>query len=436
MSVNESEARLAELSRQTFLSMWSYQNPFYEQGKELCDVLIVYGDDVIVMSDKVIPYKEHEQPGVAWRRWYERAVSDSVNQLRGAKKTITLRPNSIYLDAKASSPFPLELPKVARIHLIAIAHGCEGVCQQVFGRPSLVVDSRPSTQGKEFHVGVYFPEFVHVLNRTALDALFECFDTTVDLIHYLREREQLFAGGAAWVHGEEDLIALHMRIRQPGGAGGIATTVGKRGSDEPAAVPDEWERLSQSSRFLNRREELAASYLIDNVIEQLAWEFESETMLIGQDLALAVHEKAFRTLASEPRMARLMIGHALADVLTEDPRTYWSVAVESPEHSDVLYVWLIYPEVDDDEPDEELERDVGSNLGMYVFVAMAKFPNHHRFYGIAMPNIESQRTSRMFIFSQRNVWNDEMQQEAELLSRRHGIFSHIDSSTIVVTRSV
>eukprot|EP01136_Pigoraptor_vietnamica_P034255 Opistho-1_new@97986 len=110
MSVNESEARLADLTRHTFLSMWSYQSPFYEEGKELCDVLIVFGDDVIIISDKAISYAKDKLPEVAWRRWYRKAVLASVRQLQGALKTIKSTPEIIHIDAKVSSPFPLEFP--------------------------------------------------------------------------------------------------------------------------------------------------------------------------------------------------------------------------------------------------------------------------------------------------------------------------------------
>jgi hypothetical protein len=76
----------------------------------------------------------------------------------------------------------------------------------------MVVDSRPEAATERFSVGIRFPEFVHVLNRTALDTLFECFDTTVDLVHYLHEKEKLFSARAGiWVSGEEDLIALYTR---------------------------------------------------------------------------------------------------------------------------------------------------------------------------------------------------------------------------------
>jgi hypothetical protein len=138
VSVNESEARLAELSRRTFMSMWSYQNPFYKEGKELCDVLIVFGQDVMIISDKVIGYAEDKDSTTAWSRWYRKAVGASVTQVLGALKTIKNRPNSIHLDAKVSSPFPLEFPDPtkARYHLVAVVHGSEQACAARYGTPT------------------------------------------------------------------------------------------------------------------------------------------------------------------------------------------------------------------------------------------------------------------------------------------------------------
>jgi hypothetical protein len=109
MSVNESEARLADLTRQTFLSMWSCQNPFHEKGKELCDVPIVIGNEVIIISDKVISYAEDKSPEVAWGRWYRKAVFASVRQLEGALKTIKSTSEAIHLDAKVSSSARLRI---------------------------------------------------------------------------------------------------------------------------------------------------------------------------------------------------------------------------------------------------------------------------------------------------------------------------------------
>lgn len=72
-----SEAYLAELSRRAFLSPWLYSNVFTDEGqragkgvgRELCDLLVVFGNDVIVFSDKHIGLSQQGDVGVNWTRW-------------------------------------------------------------------------------------------------------------------------------------------------------------------------------------------------------------------------------------------------------------------------------------------------------------------------------------------------------------------------------
>jgi hypothetical protein len=59
-----SERILAQLCEGTFLNLWSYPNLYKDQGKkggnsdgkELCDLLVVCGNDVIIFSDKSIEF--------------------------------------------------------------------------------------------------------------------------------------------------------------------------------------------------------------------------------------------------------------------------------------------------------------------------------------------------------------------------------------------
>ena len=434
MSVNESEARLADLSRRTFLSMWSYQNPFYEEGKELCDVLIVFGDDVIIISDKVIRFADDKGLEVAWGRWYRKAILASVRQLLGALRTIRNAPHTIHLDAQVSSPFPLEFPRSdrARYHLIASAHGAEAACAQEAGTASLALDSRLSADGNSpLTVGVQFPEFVHVFNRTALDALFECFDTAADLVRYLAAKEALLKERRVTLTGEEDLIALYMLGRRPDGRsplGALITTQNDGAGSVPAGL---WSSLRREAGFALRRKTLAASYIVDHVIEQLANEYLTGRMLVSQDKELSYHANAFQILAMESRMCRMLLAQGVIDVLTEDPRTFWSVAVESADQPGVLYVWLVYPVVGQSVPDGELEAVVGGELLDYVFVAMGKFQHAEVVFGIALANAADTRTSRMFRVCSRQGWNEEMQKAAEALGKAKGIFAHIESTTYV-----
>jgi hypothetical protein len=53
------ERFLARLCSKSFLSLWSYPGVYRDQGKrgpgdgkEICDLLVVFGDDIVVFSDK------------------------------------------------------------------------------------------------------------------------------------------------------------------------------------------------------------------------------------------------------------------------------------------------------------------------------------------------------------------------------------------------
>ena len=75
-----SEKKLAALGYQTFLRLWSYPNPYKLQsnGKELCDLLIVFDNHIIIFSDKDCVYGNSDDPKVDWRRWYKRAIQKSA----------------------------------------------------------------------------------------------------------------------------------------------------------------------------------------------------------------------------------------------------------------------------------------------------------------------------------------------------------------------
>ena len=59
--VTESEHRLVKLGEKVFMGLWSYPNPMIKTSsgfQELCDLLVVCGDTVLVFSDKNIKFNE------------------------------------------------------------------------------------------------------------------------------------------------------------------------------------------------------------------------------------------------------------------------------------------------------------------------------------------------------------------------------------------
>jgi hypothetical protein len=98
-----SEKYLAGLADKTFLSLWSYPNLFIDRkrggkgdGKELTDLLVVCGDDIIIFSDKSIEWPEGVAFNFAWSRWYRRAIEKSVAQIRGAERRLAEFPERVF----------------------------------------------------------------------------------------------------------------------------------------------------------------------------------------------------------------------------------------------------------------------------------------------------------------------------------------------------
>ena len=95
--VTPSEGYLRKLCKRTFLSLWSYPNPFRDQaggaqdGKEICDLLVVFENDVIIFSDKHCEFPNSADLDLDWARWYRRAVEKSARQLVGCR---TVDPDS------------------------------------------------------------------------------------------------------------------------------------------------------------------------------------------------------------------------------------------------------------------------------------------------------------------------------------------------------
>lgn len=83
--VTKTERILHRLCAGSFLRLWSYGNVYKNQaisgenrqGKEICDALVVFRNNVIIFSDKEIAFPDHENVDIAWRRWHRRAIEKS-----------------------------------------------------------------------------------------------------------------------------------------------------------------------------------------------------------------------------------------------------------------------------------------------------------------------------------------------------------------------
>jgi hypothetical protein len=73
------EKYLSELCDDTFLKLWSYPNPFREPGKELCDLIAVFGNHVFLFFDRhTNAFERESDPDRAWERWKKEAIDKQI----------------------------------------------------------------------------------------------------------------------------------------------------------------------------------------------------------------------------------------------------------------------------------------------------------------------------------------------------------------------
>jgi hypothetical protein len=218
------EKNLAALADNIFLNLWTYPNLFKRDGKELCDVLVVCGDDVLIFSDKNIAWQKGDDFGLSWSRWYRRAIEESAAQINGAARYLREHPDELFLDAACKEKFPLALPPLdrRRLHHIAVALGASEACTENYKvgyfpiNPDLKGASHIDTTVEDFArfaIGDVQPEdaFIHVLNESALELLARELDTVTDFVRYLTRRERIIRSGHLLaLAGEHDLLGHYL----------------------------------------------------------------------------------------------------------------------------------------------------------------------------------------------------------------------------------
>ena len=111
---NEGEQFVNQLAFSTFFKYWCYPSPKLENGnkKEICDLLIIFKDIVIIFSVKNYEFKGNHN------RYFNSTISKATKQINGAYKTLFSR-GEVYIkhpDKEFQEIFPKHsLKKVFRI---------------------------------------------------------------------------------------------------------------------------------------------------------------------------------------------------------------------------------------------------------------------------------------------------------------------------------
>lgn len=334
VGLTSTERYLARLAERSFLNLWSYPNAYRDQGrpgsgdgKELCDLLVVCGQHIIVFSEKNINWPNGDVT-IAWRRWAKRALLDSTKQVRGAERWITQFPDRIFLDHQCTRSFPIDLPTrdEAVIHRIVVARGAGEACKRHFrdGMGSLRVrtdvqdDRHFSPVAYLFTVGDLDPKgsFVHVLDDVTLNILLGELDTIVDFTSYLTKKAAFVRSGSLRsAAGEQDLLA-HYAVRV--NDHGDHDFTGNGGYGGPFDLqPGLYQRLVRDRRYVARKQADRIAYVWDRLIETFTGHMIDGTSMVldGYPYDIRQNELGVRHMALQRRVARRTLGAAVGDAL-------------------------------------------------------------------------------------------------------------------------
>ncbi|GAA4133903.1 hypothetical protein ACFFTN_06670 [Aminobacter aganoensis] len=336
------ERTLAGFADRSFLRLWSYPNTFNDRtksstggGQEFADLMVVFGPHILIFSDKDATWQADKPVGLAWSRWYRRAVNASIGQLVGAERWLDLHPDRIFIDKQCEQRLPISLPpKEERItHLIAVANGCNAASRKYFGHARGTFMIEPSLKGgshvdldrknfRPFTVGDTNPDgtFVHVFDQAGLELVMRELDTITDFTDYLQARARLLRSGRlAIAAGEDDLIATYMmNAFTDGKAAFVPKKLRIKARRSVFVIPEgQYETYASSTIYHQFNGAKESSRLWDRVIELISDDVLKGTSigLLGYAPSTELSERGLRVMAAENRINRIHLAQILWSAL-------------------------------------------------------------------------------------------------------------------------
>ncbi|UWU66097.1 hypothetical protein [Bradyrhizobium sp. NC92] len=419
-----SEKLLAELCDKSFLKLWTYPNLFKKPGKELTDLLVVFGNDVIIFSDKSCGYPDTGDVDLDWKRWYRKSIADSAHQIAQAERWIRTCPDRVFLDVKCTEKLPIDLPDASemRVHRVCVALGALDRAEAETGTRALKIEPAVLNDSVRFTVGTtdMAAGWVHVFDDTSLTIALSELSTITDFIHYLDSKVALMqSGNFKFADAETDILAYYLWNGR--------TVPAEEG--DYRLEPDLWTQVESSEQFLAGREENKVSQFWDGLIEYINGHYLSETLEFGNEMTMSEHERTVRILAGETRFYRRVLSKVILQRREAARKQAISTLLPS-EQNDVSYV--LYVGQGDQGGDHAAYRtERAEDLQLRCVAAKAANPEKRFVIGIAMDAAGVKGSSEDFVFMDTAAWTAEEIQNAQKMRAELGYFKE---GTAVMSR--
>lgn len=416
--VTPTERLLAELCDRTFLRLWSYPNPCRDDGKELCDLLVVFENDVLIFFDRENRRFDQnpEDVDLAWKRWRKEVIDKQVATAHGAEKYIRSG-RSIYLDPRKSQPFPIPInPEKVRFHKIVVAHGVKEACKRA--SPANVAGSLAiSYEGHDverldhpFFVQIDRGNPVHILDSENLEIALSELDTIFDFTAYLDAKLEAIQRHRSLTYcGEEDVIAHYfLNFDEAKNRHMIGTL---DAFDTVYIGEGEWADFERSEPYARRKEANRSSYFWDRLL-QITSENALKGVLGGSSQPF--HGKsALHFMAMEPRFSRRGLSDFMLRSIRNFPETEGpivrNVSLMPSFYAGTVYVFLQLKASDQLRSLATYREVRSSMLEIACGAAKLRLPDIKRAIGIATdaPKFAGKTNSEDMLLMEFEDWSAE-----------------------------
>lgn len=443
--VTPSERYLKNLCDRTFLSLWSYPGVYRDQGqtqsqklgKEVCDLLVVFENHVIIFSDKNCEFPNSGNIALDWRRWFRRAVEASAKQLWGAERWIRNYPSRLFIDPYCQQKLPIQFPDLttAKFHRIVVSHGASNRCIEEYGgsgsfmiNSSLEEKAHYDENQPNFHpfaIGHITPEqgYVHVLDDTTLGIILETLDTISDFTDYLEKKEMLLTPKQIKVFatGEEDMLAFYLQKLNADKEHDFVIPPKMNGIFFEEGF---WADFCKSEERLSQIQANHTSYAWDALIEKFTKHIIEGTQYYTTSSGIQDSEIFLRFMARENRTRRRLLADCLLDLIEKTPKQMRATRVVIPSKPrEPHYLFLLLPHLKN--VPEEQYREVRRNfLNACCLVIKLRFPDALDVVGIATETGREPYRSEDAVYFDGRSWNEELRAEAISLQNDLGILTN------------
>ncbi|MGM4903797.1 SEC-C metal-binding domain-containing protein [Tardiphaga sp. 866_E4_N2_1] len=324
IGVTETERLLAQFCDKSFLRLWSYPNPYKDDGHELCDLLAVFDNHVFIFFDREnhLPDTPDKDPMVVWNRWKRSVIDRQTKTAHGAERYIRSG-RSVFLDAKLSQAFPLAIdPAKAIIHKIVVAHGAKEACERaspdnVYGSLAITYTDDSDAFSRPFHVGIDRTNPVHIFDSHNMPIVLGELDTVSDFSAYLDEKVRTVNRFRYLSYcGEEDLLAHYLATYDQSEKRHIIGPQ-KAGFDGVMIGEGEWHDFVRSAVYKHTKDANQISYFWDDLIQRTCR--NSLAGLLGGNSNIYAGQSAIYEMVKEPRFMRRGIAERMLSAVERFP---------------------------------------------------------------------------------------------------------------------